>query len=273
MERSDLEGPAARFLQRSKRDWQLLCIAVLAMATLGLGAAVFGFLRVGVEAWELRDYGALIPPLMYAFVSLVLLITFYVAQRQGVMAALEQELVHMKIESELNKELALLDPITEVYNRRYLRSLLVKELGRAKRHSQPLSVLIFDVLGFRRVSESLGHAGADVVLKQIAQLVQALVRNSDYVIRFGGHEFLLLLPDTDESSAGLLGVRIQHALDEWRAQRGMGEFEMRLAIGTAGFGGDEQTEDVIRLAEKRMHEARSGRGEPAMVGSRTGRGA
>jgi diguanylate cyclase (GGDEF)-like protein len=238
---------------------------VLALATLGMGAAVFGFLRAGLDAWQLRDYAALVPPLMYAFVSLILLIVFYLAQRQGVMAALHHELVHMKIEAELNKELALLDPITEVYNRRYLRSLLIKEVSRAKRSSQPLSVLLFEVVGFARVSQSLGHTGADVVLRQVAQLVQQLVRNSDYVIRFGGHEFLLLLPETTEESAATLGGRIEQALVEWSGKRGMGEFELRLAAGTAGFEGELPTEDVIKLAEKRMQQARSGRGEAALA--------
>ena len=256
MENSELETPVGRFLQRSRRDWQLLCIAVLGVATLGMGAAVYALLRVGVQAWEVRDYAALIPPLMYAFVSVVLLITFYVAQRQGLVAALEQEIVHLKIESELNKELALLDPITEVYNRRYLRSLLVKEVGRARRNSQPLSVIIFEIMGFRRVSESLGLTGSDVVLRQIAQMIQQLIRNSDYVIRYGGHEFLLLLPDTTEESAALLGVRIQRALDEWSVKRGIAEFDLTLAIGTWSFEGDEPVEDIIKLADRRMRDAR-----------------
>jgi diguanylate cyclase (GGDEF)-like protein len=257
MENSHLDMPAARYLERSRRDWQLISIAVLTAVTLGMGVAVFGLLRAGVEAWELRDYAALIPPLMFAFVSLLLLIALYLAQRQGVMAALQQELVHLKIESELNKELALLDPTTEVYNRRYLRSLLVKEVGRAKRNSQPLAILIFEILGFRRVTDSLGITGADVVLRQIAQMVQQLVRNSDYVIRFGGHEFLLLLPDTTEDAAGKLGIRVQRALDEWSEKRGMTEFALRLAIGTAGFEGELAVEDVIKLADNRMQQARA----------------
>jgi diguanylate cyclase (GGDEF)-like protein len=264
MENSDPEPTAARFLQRSKRDWQLLLIGVLAAATLGLGAALFGLLRAGPEAWDLRDYAALVPPLLFGFVSVVLLTALWVAQRQGVMAALQQQIVHLKMEAELNKELALLDPITEVYNRRYLRSLLLKEVGRAKRTSQPLSVIVFEVLGFRRVSESLGLTGADVVLRQIAQMVQQLIRNSDYVIRYGGHEFLLLLPDTTEEAAGQLGERIRRALTEWSEKRGMSEFELTIAAGTGAFLGDQPVEDVIKLADNRMRAAREtpSRGHP-----------
>ncbi len=261
MENPDLEMPVSRYLQQARRDWQLISIAVLTAATLGLGAAVFGFLRAGVESWELRDYAALIPPLMFGFVAVLLLITFYLAQRQGVIAALQQEIVHFKMESELNKELALLDPTTEVYNRRYLRPLLLKEVSRAKRNSQPLAIIIFEIVGFRKVSDSLGITGADVVLRQIAQMVQQLVRNSDYVIRFGGYEFLLLLPDTTEESAGKLGVRVQRALDEWAEKRGMTEFGLKLAIGTGGFDNDLAVEDVIKLADNRMQAARSAKPE------------
>jgi diguanylate cyclase (GGDEF)-like protein len=261
MENPDLEMPVSRYLQQARRDWQLISIGVLTAATLGLGAAVFGFLRAGVESWELRDYAALIPPLMFGFVAVLLLITFYLAQRQGVIAALQQEIVHFKMESELNKELALLDPTTEVYNRRYLRPLLLKEVSRAKRNSQPLAIIIFEIVGFRKVSDSLGITGADVVLRQIAQMVQQLVRNSDYVIRFGGYEFLLLLPDTTEESAGKLGVRVQRALDEWAEKRGMTEFGLKLAIGTGGFDNDLAVEDVIKLADNRMQAARSAKPE------------
>ena len=267
MENSDLEVPVARYLQRSKRDWQLISIGVLTAATLGMGAAVFGFLRAGVDAWELGDYAALIPPLMFGFVSVLLLITFYLAQRQGVIAALQQEIVHFKIESELNKELALLDPTTEVYNRRYLRPLLLKEVSRAKRNAQPLAIIIFEIMGFRRVSDSLGITGADVVLRQIAQMIQQLIRNSDYIIRFGGYEFLLLLPETTEESAGKLGLRVQRALDDWAEKRGMTEFALKLAIGTASFDGELAVEDVIKLADNRMQGARNAKPEPTSRGA------
>ena len=251
-----------KLLRSERRDWQFWSLLVLGLALLGLGFAIYELLISPPKAWTAHGVAGLVPPLIFGVLSLLVLVNFYVAQKDAVIRGLEHELTHQKIEAELNRELALLDPVTEVYNRRYLRPLLSKEISRIKRYGKGLSLMMVDITGFRRVNQSLGHTGGDVVLRQLAQLLQAKVRNSDMIIRFGGDEFLLILPDTDEPGYQRLNVRIKEALADWSRRSGMTEFALGFAVGGARFTPERHIEEILKLAEQRMQQDRKSPSEP-----------
>jgi len=246
---SDLQEEILRSPRRTLQWWSWL---VLGLGVLGLALALYGLLRAPSSAWTPAGISQLIPPLLYGVLALLVLVNYYVAQRDAVIQGLHQELVQQKIEAELNRELALLDPVTEVYNRRYLRMILAKETSRAKRYGKGLSVMMLDITGFRRVNESLGQTGGDVVLKQIAHLIQVGIRNSDYIVRYGGDEFLVVLPDTDDANVAMLAGRLKESFREWARRSGMTEFNLRFAVGMGRFVPDRPTDEILRLAEQRM---------------------
>ena len=244
--------PREEVLKREKRDWQLWSLLVLGLGLFGVGLAIYLLLRAPATAWSPDGVAQLFPPLLFGVIALIVLINFYVSQKDAVIRGLEQELVKQKIEAELNRELALLDPVTEVYNRRYLRVLLAKEISRVKRYGKGLSVMLTDITGFRKVNESLGHTGGDVVLRQIAHLLQTRIRNSDFIVRFGGDEFLIVLPDTDDAGVYILGRRLKEAMREWSRRSGMDEFQLKLAIGVARYSSERPVDEILKLAEQRM---------------------
>lgn len=228
--------------------WSML---VLALGLIGLALAVYGLLRnPGPGATD--SAAALLPPLLFGLIAVLVLLNFYLAQRDAVMRGVQQELVHQKIEAELNRELALLDPVTEVYNRRYARVILKREVSRVKRYGQGLSVMMVDITGFRRVNDSLGHTGGDVVLRQIAHLLQTRIRNSDIIVRFGGDEFLLVLSEAEAGGVELLAGRLKSSFTDWSAQSGMADFGLRLAVGVAHFTPESAVDEILALAEQRM---------------------
>jgi diguanylate cyclase (GGDEF)-like protein len=245
-----------KLLHTGKRDWQFWSLVVLGLALLGLGFAIYELLISPPQAWTAHGVAGLVPPLIFGVLALLVLVNFYAARKDAVIRGLEEELTHQKIETELNRELALLDPVTEVYNRRYLRALLSKEVSRIKRYGKGLSVMLVDITGFRRVNQSLGHTGGDVVLRQLAQLLQSRVRNSDMIIRFGGDEFLLILPDTDEPGYLRLHVRLKEAIADWSRRSGMTEFALSFAVGAARFTADRNIDEILKLAEQRMMQDR-----------------
>jgi diguanylate cyclase (GGDEF)-like protein len=104
------------------------------------------------------------------------------------------------------------DPLTGVANRRGFEVRLAEELARAKRGRAPLSLLIVDVDRFRRHNQALGHGGADAVLKQVADLLDAEIRGTDYLARFGGDEFVILLPDTAIQGAHVIAERCRRRI-------------------------------------------------------------
>ena len=114
-----------------------------------------------------------------------------------------------------NKKLAQLvlkDSQTGLYNHRYLTEIIESEFYRAKRHIQPLSIIMMDIDYFKSINDMYGHSFGDLILKQLARQMQKLLRKHDIIIRFGGEEFVVLCPKTDLTSAYNLTKRMTNAL-------------------------------------------------------------
>ncbi|WP_307180093.1 GGDEF domain-containing protein [Duganella sp. HH105] len=112
------------------------------------------------------------------------------------------------------KNLSVRDPLTGCYNRRHLHEqLLETEISRAQRYRLSLTVIMSDLDHFKAVNDNYGHNGGDAVLQRFGALLQSMTRDSvDSVVRYGGEEFLLILPETDLAGGALLAERLRHAL-------------------------------------------------------------
>ncbi len=131
------------------------------------------------------------------------------------------------------------DWLTGVYNRRHLDALASQEISRAERYQRPLSLLIIDSDHLKAVNDAMGHQAGDQLLVDIARIISQRCRVSDTVIRYGGDEFVVLLPETDSMGAGFLGERIrraieQHALDVPNDQH----MRTTVSVGVASFPTD-----------------------------------
>jgi len=107
--------------------------------------------------------------------------------------------------------LSFRDPLTGGFNRRYLDKTLAIEVARAIRFARPLSVMMFDLDNFKSVNDTRGHAAGDEVLREIWQAGQSAIREVDTLARYGGDEFSIVLPETDEASARIIAERLQEA--------------------------------------------------------------
>jgi diguanylate cyclase (GGDEF)-like protein len=239
-------------LPRSKRDWQIWLMLILVFAVIGMGMAVYGFLSQPAAGASAGDVLEFVPPLLFGVLALFLLSGFYLAQKEAVLRALREEVLTQKIEAELNRELTLLDPVTEVYNRRYARVILSREVSRVKRYGNVLALMMVDITGFRRVNDSLGHTGGDVVLRQIAHLLQSKIRNSDIIVRFGGDEFLLILPEAEKTGVERLVVRLKESLIDWAPRSGLTDFNLRFAVGIGYYTAEKRVDEILSVAEERM---------------------
>jgi len=235
---------------RISQDWRAWLMLILVLGLVGMGAAVYTYLvRARSASGSVLD---LLPPILFGFLAIVLLLNFYLARAEAIIEALREEVITQKIEAELNRELSLLDPVTEVYNRRYARVILQREAKRVNRNGTTLALMMVDITGFRRVNDSLGHTGGDVALHQLAHLLQDKIRNSDIIVRFGGDEFLLILPEAQKEGIELLAGRLRQAVIDWAPTAGLGDFGLRFAIGTAYYHADGKVDEVLRTAEDRM---------------------
>lgn len=157
------------------------------------------------------------------------------------------------------RSLADRDPLTGLYNHRYLYERLGEELLRAGRGHRPVSVLMLDIDDFKLVNDTFGHQVGDQFLVRLAGVVRSTLRGSDIPARYGGEEFCVILPDADPLSAEAAANRIHHALRDQPFQpAGRGEVPISVSIGSATFPADGRSAgDLIECADARMYEAKA----------------
>ncbi len=120
------------------------------------------------------------------------------------------------LENVINRERLVISGLTDVltgwHNRRYLKRRLPEEVARALRHDQPLSALLLDVDHFKRINDKYGHPAGDCVLRDVAARIRQELRSSDVAVRYGGEEFVVVLPQTAESDAVQMAERINQTI-------------------------------------------------------------
>lgn len=156
---------------------------------------------------------------------------------------------------EANTQLELLasrDSLTGVGNRRYFQAGAEREMKRARRHGSALSLLMFDLDGFKQINDQDGHAAGDAVLQRVAASVQAELRTNDLFARYGGDEFVLLLPDTPLASARQMGDRLRN--------RVQAEAGVAISLGAAGYlAADNHLDTLVQRADAEVLSAKRGR--------------
>lgn len=157
-------------------------------------------------------------------------------------------------------EQSLRDPLTGLFNRRRFDAALARELDRANRYQNPLSVLLIDLDGFKQVNDTHGHAAGDRVLVHVANLLRANVRGTDIVARTGGDEFAILLPESNAAAAKGVAAKLTEAIDEDVIRWGDETLAIGASIGIASCG-DTDTTSAALLAEAdaRMYAAKARR--------------
>lgn len=156
-----------------------------------------------------------------------------------------------KLESEL-EELATRDPLTGLYNRRELSRLLEEELERARRYQRSLALLWIDFDHFKDVNDTYGHAAGDSVLKSVSRLLEDSVRSVDWVGRFGGEEFVIVLPEMEMAEARDTADRLRQQVSAAPQPLGDGNtVPLTISIGVAVYPGHGVTGAQLRAAADR----------------------
>jgi len=160
-----------------------------------------------------------------------------------------------RLQAELREKNATLarlsttDPVTGLRNRRYVTEFLSLEVLRAVRYHTPLAVLLLDLDHFKRVNDTHGHRVGDSVLQVVADTLRASLRATDIAGRYGGEEFLVVLPQTDLAGAGVLAERVRVAIEETAIDLGGAEpLSVTVSVGVAAL--DESGRSAEQLVER-----------------------
>jgi diguanylate cyclase (GGDEF)-like protein len=158
--------------------------------------------------------------------------------------------------AEVAQERAMTDALTGLLNRYGLQHLLVRELSETRRYNRPLSCLMIDLDHFKSVNDLHGHPAGDVALQQVAVVLTENVRGSDVVFRYGGEEFLVLLPETDLEGAISLAEKIRQASHSRSFGDGEHFFALTLSAGAATLWDNESGNDMIARADMALYQAK-----------------
>ncbi len=159
---------------------------------------------------------------------------------------------------ERNRLLAMQDELTGLSNRRFITEALVMQLAQARRNGKPVSVLMIDVDHFKAINDTYGHLSGDRVLRNLATSLRSRLRAQDMAGRWGGEEFLVVLPDTDATGAAILAGNLRAEVEDarWSAQDGR-SIPLTLSIGVHTCdSATEELDTVISAADQALYRAK-----------------
>ena len=171
----------------------------------------------------------------------------------GSAALIRDVTARTRMENELRK-LATIDALTGLYNRRYLDERLQEELQRAGRYGQPLAVLLFDADHFKHFNDEHGHEQGDRVLQALGREVRSAVRDVDVPCRYGGEEFMVILPNTNAGAAQMVAERLRKRVAETLVDG----LSVTISIGVAEtlINGTSDPEGLVKLADTALYAAK-----------------
>lgn len=169
-----------------------------------------------------------------------------------------QDITRRKIlESELHR-MATTDPLTGILNRRQFDMLAKRELHRIKRQKTPLSLLMMDIDAFKKINDQHGHAIGDKVLKEFTDRCQSSLRAADLFGRFGGEEFVIMLPDTNQNTAETVAARIRDCISNDPFSIPQNNIRVTACIGiAASLAGKETIEELVNTADQALYVAKN----------------
>lgn len=250
-----LEMLQAELTRLERRDWWLWIVAICVM--LLLTVAVFSMSFPGLIAQSDTIFQQSLEQAVRGLVGLVLLFNIYSIYQQMTIKRTRKLLSEQLTEAKQFYKQATTDALTGLANRRTAEDSLIREMARARRRKAPLTLVAFDLNNFKQINDRYGHSAGDMVLCAFAQKLMYRRRGEDMVVRMGGDEFLLLLPECPTDQVPTLLERLHPCEVNFQGVRLRVEFSSGVATYTAPESGAEFLEraDQALYSDKRARKA------------------
>ena len=194
--------------------------------------------------------------------GLVLIFNVYTLYQQYLLRQLRNHLAgqieittEQKVRAKALYELAVLDPLTGLYNRRYCDDRLPAEIDRVQRNRLPLIVILVDLDNFKQINDCLGHSAGDLVLKEFSRNLNKTIRGSDFAVRMGGDEFLVVLPECPPEYVTLVMSRLTPFEIDWEGKKVL----ITSSRGWAQYCPDEPPEQLLARADQALYAEKQSR--------------
>jgi len=204
--------------------------------------------------WQRGSLVITVPPqVLFVTLLVIMVLALYLVRYEAETRKLRLLTLQQAMAAQSDHVAKTFDAVTNVFTRNFLQSLLEKEIARAERNGRPLGLMMCDVNNFKRVNDRYGHLMGDEILAQVAAILKSCLRGSDHVVRYGGDEFLLILPETDEGGAIIVRDRIQQRIGEvdWSSQ--VGEVAISLSLGLYHHLAGQSVQQDLAEVDTRMY--------------------
>jgi two-component system cell cycle response regulator len=159
---------------------------------------------------------------------------------------------------QMSIEMAITDALTGLYNRRYMETHICGLVEQAAARSKPLTVLVLDIDYFKSINDTHGHDAGDEVLREFALRIRKSIRGIDLACRYGGEEFVVIMPESDLAVATVVAERLRRriASEPFLIRHGARRIEVTISIGIAGLSGADDAANVIKRADQALYRAK-----------------
>lgn len=159
---------------------------------------------------------------------------------------------------EAERGMAFKDPLTSAYNRNFMLTIIQNDINKAKNKGQNVYVSMFDIDNFKKFNDKYGHDAGDIVLKSIAREGRRKLRSTDYLVRYGGEEFIIILINTDSDNAYNCIERVRQAIANMVLSFDGEDVSVTCSFGLAQILPDKNLEETITMADKALYKAKAG---------------
>lgn len=230
----------------------LVSLVALRLSTFVLIVLPSSLLLILLGMGSMSPYGLINTIVLYLFAAAIaaaIMLVVVTFRRQAYLS--EKRLLHS----------ARHDSLSGAANRGYLNEAGAREVALARRHQRPLALAMIDIDHFKRVNDIYGHAAGDNVIRELARTCRSNLREADLFGRFGGEEFVCVMPETSADQAFACAERIRHSVEGLRIETGRGQLQFTISTGIAVLGpGRDQWETLLQEADEAMYQAKgSGR--------------
>ena len=242
--------------QLSGRDLQLWSIGILVILILMAGVLA---LLVPNLVWAQRVIlieHSYVPQLFFGLISLVVLFNIYVMSQKVTLNSTRRALIRELVLNERLESLSLIDPLTQLLNRRAMNELIPSEVARANRMGGSLTFMTIEVNGLGAINAKFGGLEGDFLLVEFTKMLKLVFRGGDIVFREGKEQFLVVMPETSEQQADSPIQRLQRAVEQWNLSSNKG-YELAFTFALASYITGSDFADILRTADRKMYQKKN----------------
>ncbi len=238
---------AREFQKMQKRDWGVWGYSIFVLLLLAFAVTAF-FLPV-VRYGAQTIFKVNMVDVVFGLIALVVLFNVYAVSQAILIRRLRRQLAEKQGHSDLLRDLAMVDSLTGLYNRRFAEQRLAAEVARSERKGHPLTILTLDLNNFKEINDTHGHPAGDLVLQEFAARLNNVIRGGDLAVRLGGDEFLVLLPECTTQQLQLVLGRLGSLQVDWHGLK----IPVTFSVGWKQYEMGERPEQMLARADELLY--------------------